>query len=98
MENVFDLVQAVLEEMRILKKEVKYVKTSRLEEFKENWIDGPEVMQILHISARTLQRMRDCDTLPYSRINGKFYYKLSDVENILEKNYVCRKKKCRGCK
>lgn len=98
MENMFELIQSVLEEMRILKKDVKYVKTSRLEEFKENWIDGQEVMQILHMSPRTLQRMRDCDTMPYSRINGKFYYKLSDVENILEKNYVCKKKKCRGCK
>ncbi|MGQ1910978.1 helix-turn-helix domain-containing protein [Marinifilum sp. RC60d5] len=60
---------------------------TRLEKFTEAWIDGQDVMQVLHISKRTLQTLRDSHTLPYSRINGKFYYKLSDIENMLESNY-----------
>lgn len=99
MKELFEVVQGMLEEMRILKKEMKYVKTSRVDEFKETWVDGQEVLQMLHISSRTLQRLRDCDQLPFSRINGKFYYKVSDVEAILEKNYSLNKKsKCRGCR
>jgi len=99
MKELFDLVQSMLEEVRILKKEVKYVKTSRVDDFKDTWVDGQEVLQMLHISSRTLQRLRDCDIIPYSRINGKYYYKMSDVEGVLEKNYSLNKKsKCRGCK
>ena len=60
---------------------------SRLERFNEAWIDGQDVMQTLHISKRTLQSLRDSGVLPYSRINGKFYYKVSDIEKMLEANY-----------
>lgn len=100
MKELFDIVQGMLEEMRVLKKEIKYVKTSRVDEFKETWVDGQEVLQMLHISPRTLQRLRDCEILPFSRINGKFYYKITDVEAILEKNYSLNRKKskCRGCR
>lgn len=99
MKMLFDTIQAVLEEMRILKKEIKQVKTSRVDEFKETWIDAQDVKHMLHISDRTLQRLRDSRTLPFSRINGKLFYKLSDVESLLERNYSSNQKdRCRGCK
>jgi hypothetical protein len=44
-------------------------------------------MQMLHISKRTLQNLRDSKTLPFSRVNGKFFYKLSDIQSVLESNY-----------
>ena len=71
---------------------------SRLESFTEEWIDGQDVMQTLHISKRTLQSLRDSGTLPYSRINGKFYYKLSDLESLMEKNYSHKKSSGNGNK
>ena len=51
------------------------------------WFDGQDVMMLLHISKRNLQSLRDSKTLPYSRINGKFYYKADDIKDLLEKNY-----------
>jgi hypothetical protein len=51
------------------------------------WIDGQDVLLLLHISKRSLQKLRDKGTLPYSRVNGKFYYKVADIEELLEKNY-----------
>ena len=51
------------------------------------WLDSQEVLLILHISKRSLQKLRDNRTLPYSRINGKFYYKVADIQELLEKNY-----------
>ena len=44
-------------------------------------------MLALNISQRTLQTLRDNGTLPFSRISGKFYYKVSDLEALLESNY-----------
>jgi Helix-turn-helix domain len=67
---------------------VMALKKSELQTFKETWVDGQEVMQTLHISKRTLQSLRDSGTLPYSRINGKFYYKIADLGNLLESNYA----------
>ena len=54
---------------------------------KQSWIDGQDVMLALKVSKRTLQTMRDTGILPYSRINGKFYYKVEDLEKLLESNY-----------
>ena len=76
------------QEIKVLKKLVIQVQKTRTQKFNENWIDAQEVMLSLHISRRTLQSLRDNGTLPYSRINGKLYYKMSDVESLLESNYI----------
>ena len=47
-----------------------------------DWLDNQDVCQILNISPRTLQTLRD-GTLAYSQINRKVYYKPEDVERIL---------------
>ncbi|MBR3080380.1 MAG: helix-turn-helix domain-containing protein [Prevotella sp.] len=47
------------------------------------WLDNQDVCQMLNISPRTLQTLRDNRTLAYSQINHKVYYKPEDVERIL---------------
>ena len=53
-----------------------------------DWIDAQDVMQKLHISVRTLQTLRTNGTLPFSRIGGKLYYRISDILKVLDKNYT----------
>jgi hypothetical protein len=48
-----------------------------------DWLDNQDVCQMLSISPRTLQTLRDNGTLAYSQINRKVYYKPEDVESIL---------------
>lgn len=48
-----------------------------------NWLDNQDVCQMLNISPRTLQTLRNYGTLAYSQINRKVYYKPEDVERIL---------------
>ena len=48
-----------------------------------DWLDNQDVCQMLNISPRTLQTLRDNGTLAYSQINHKIYYKLDDVKGIL---------------
>ena len=48
-----------------------------------DWLDNQDMCQILNISPRTLQTLRDNGTLAYSQINRKVYYKPEDVERIL---------------
>ena len=47
------------------------------------WLDNQDACQILNISPRTLQTLRDNGTLAYSQINRKVYYKPEDVEKVL---------------
>lgn len=56
-----------------------------------DWIDAQDVMQKLHISLRTLQTWRTNGILPYSRIQGKLYYRKSDILSLLEENYNGKK-------
>ncbi|MGC3978289.1 MAG: helix-turn-helix domain-containing protein [Paludibacteraceae bacterium] len=54
----------------------------------EDWLDNQDVMQILHISPRTLQTLRSNGILPFSRIGNKLYYRRSDIQRLLFNNYT----------
>ena len=47
------------------------------------WLDNQDVCQILNISPRTLQTLRQNGTLAYSQIEHKTYYKPEDVERVI---------------
>lgn len=50
----------------------------------EKWLDNQEVCLMMNITKRTLQTYKDKGLLPYSKLNRKNYYKLSDVQTLLE--------------
>jgi hypothetical protein len=50
----------------------------------EKWLDNQEVCLMMNITKRTLQTYKDKGLLPYSKLNRKNYYKLSDVQALLE--------------
>ncbi len=87
MSEIIDLILRLSDDVKLMKAYVQTLRKSKAELFQESWIDGQDVMQSLHISKRTLQSLRDSGVLPYSRINGKFYYKVEDIETLLENNY-----------
>ena len=57
----------------------------------EDWLDNQDVMQMLHISPRTLQTLRSNGILPFSRIGNKLYYRRSDISQILNNHYTMTK-------
>lgn len=57
-------------------------------ELTDEWIDGQVVMEMLHISQRTLATLRQNGTLAYSRIGHKFYYQKRDIDQLLRNAYV----------
>ena len=48
------------------------------------WMDNQDVCQLLRISPRTLQTLRDNGTLDYSQIGHKIFYKPEDVQSIVQ--------------
>jgi hypothetical protein len=53
----------------------------------EVWLDIQEACSLLKVSKRTLQSYRNNKILPFSQIAGKIYFKASDIQLHLEKNY-----------
>ncbi len=49
----------------------------------EELLDNQDLLQMLKISSRSLQRYRSNGKLPYYTISGKLYYKLSDVHRFI---------------
>lgn len=93
MNEIIQSLLAISADVKEVKAYLQVLKQTRAEIFKESWIDGQDVMLALNISPRTLQTLRDNGTLPFSRISGKIYYKVSDLEAILESNYSGKVKK-----
>jgi hypothetical protein len=54
----------------------------------EELLDNQDILQMLKISARSLQRYRSSGKLPYYTISGKIYYKLSDVHQFVRESFT----------
>ncbi len=50
----------------------------------KKWLKSVEVRKLLNISPGTLQNLRINGTLRYTKIGGIMYYKLEDINKILE--------------
>lgn len=74
----------------------KLEKQEPTENFKLAWMNTKETGYELGMCERTLRRLRQCGALPFSRVHGKIYYKRSDVQKMLDKNYKTMNKPC-GC-
>jgi len=57
------------------------------------WLDHQDVCKILNISKRTLDKYRERGMLPYSKIGGKVFYRLSDIDDYLNNHVMRRRKK-----
>lgn len=54
----------------------------------ERYLTDYQLSKKMNISRRTLQTYRDKGLLPYILLGGKVLYKESDIENLLEENYL----------
>jgi hypothetical protein len=59
----------------------------RSEGKKETFLDNQEFLLLLKISKRTAQTWRDEGKISFSQVGNKIYYKLSDVEKLMQENY-----------
>lgn len=53
----------------------------------ETFLDNQEFLLMMKISKRTAQTWRDEGKISFSQVGNKIYYKLADVEELLEKHY-----------
>ena len=51
------------------------------------FFSNEEFMELMSLSVRTAQLWRDTELISYSQISGKIYYRLSDIQKLLDDNY-----------
>lgn len=98
MNELFSLLLHLSQELKTIKAYLEVIRKTRMEILNESWMDGNDVARVLKISKRTLLTFRNNGTLSYSRLNGKIYYKLEDIQNLLENNYTNAKTTNNGVK
>ncbi|MCD9855559.1 helix-turn-helix domain-containing protein [Epilithonimonas sp. JDS] len=75
--------ERIMERFDLLKEHIAAKQSKYIEIDGEQLLDNQDVLQLLKISSRSLQRYRTNKKLPYYTISGKLYYKLSDVHQLI---------------
>jgi DNA-binding MarR family transcriptional regulator len=53
----------------------------------DTFLDNQEFLLLMNISKRTAQTWRDEGVISFSQIGSKIYYRMSDVQKLLDNNY-----------
>lgn len=79
--------ERIMERFDILKEHIIDIQKQRNSIDGEELLDNQDLLQMLKISHRSLQRYRSSGKLPYYTISGKLYYKLSDVHQFVRESF-----------
>ncbi|MBS1632448.1 MAG: helix-turn-helix domain-containing protein [Bacteroidetes bacterium] len=79
--------ERIMERFDILKEHIVDIQKQRNSIDGEELLDNQDLLQMLKISHRSLQRYRSSGKLPYYTISGKLYYKLSDVHQFVRESF-----------
>lgn len=79
--------ERIMERFNILSDHVNDLQKKRNSIDGEELLDNQDLLQMLKISNRSLQRYRSIGKLPYYTISGKLYYKLSDVHQFIRESF-----------
>ena len=80
------LIQLFVEmEEQLIEKIDQHLQEFNNKEVERKWVKSSEVSEMLSCSPATLFRLRTEGILPCSLIQGTYYYKLSDIDKMMEK-------------
>lgn len=79
--------ERVMDRFDILSEHITDIQKKRNNIDGEELLDNQDLLQMLKISNRSLQRYRSAGRLPYYTISGKIYYKLSDVHQFIRDSF-----------
>jgi hypothetical protein len=85
MKEIIEMLLEFSRDLRSLNEKLSNSKERLYEQLSEEWFDSRQVMDILKISKRSLQYMRNHGDLLYSKVKGKCYYSAREVKGLLER-------------
>lgn len=85
------VLDALLNELATLTAKVELLSSHCEDKRLKRRLNGVDVQEILHISPRTLQTLRDQGRIGYTKIGNRIYYTPEDVEKVLSIIHLYRK-------
>lgn len=82
--------ERIMDRFDILNEHINDVQKKKSSIDGEELLDNQNLLQMLKISSRSLQRYRSAGKLPYYTISGKLYYKLSDIHRFIRESFNAR--------
>lgn len=74
----------IQDKLDILTTKINRLQKNKLE---SQIIDNADFLQLMNISNSTAKNWRNKGIIPYSQIENKFYYKVVDIQRLLDDNY-----------
>jgi|JFJP01.1.fsa_nt_gi hypothetical protein len=88
MDNFYDNTEKILKRLdKQVTLIVAQMKLGGKLEPEEVFFDNQEFMLLMNISKRTAQEWRNKDIIKFSQVGNKIYYRLSDIQKLLNDNY-----------
>ena len=78
-----DWMQKLLDKLEEVGKDVKSLQTNPEVMPNDKLLDNQDLCLLLKVSAKTLQRYRKKGILPYLTLDGRCYYRESDVHQLI---------------
>lgn len=83
-ERVESILKRLDEQMTIV---VANLKLNEKIDPEDVFFDNQEFMKLMNISKRTAQEWRNKKVIEFSQVGNKIYYRLSDIQKLLNDNY-----------
>ena len=80
----------LMTKINMIAKFVADLQSNAEEEPKDGWVNSYEVCNFLKISSKTLRRLRTAGSITFSRIRGKTFYRISEIERLMQNNIIRR--------
>lgn len=84
------LFDSLLEKLNKLVDEANKIRNNGKDAKLEQWLDGQEVCEILGVTKRTLQTLRETGKIAYTMVAHKTYYRPKDVQTSLDNSMTKR--------
>ena len=83
-ERIENILKRLDEQMTIV---VANLKLNEKIDPEDVFFDNQEFMKLMNISKRTAQEWRNKKVIEFSQVGNKIYYRLSDIQKLLNDNY-----------
>ncbi|QIH34461.1 helix-turn-helix domain-containing protein [Sphingobacterium sp. DR205] len=87
--------ERIMDRFDLISENVREIKRGKSAIDGEELLDNQDLLHMLKISNRSLQRYRSEGKLSYYTISGKLYYKLSDVHQFIRDSFNSPNKQTR---
>jgi hypothetical protein len=87
-ENFEAIIERVFDKLEVVDKKIDRLINQDVCLKGDELLDNQDLIGILKVSHRTLQRYRTNVKLPYCNMNGKSFYRLTDVTKFIDDQFI----------